>query len=51
AWRTVTEEWGTDDWSEDPAPGTTFLSPDDKRNPPKAVNGCYQVRATLHLAL
>ncbi|XP_060676797.1 ubiquitin-associated protein 2-like isoform X3 [Hemiscyllium ocellatum] len=46
AWRTVTEEWGTDDWSEDPAPGTTFLSPDDKRNPPKAVNGCYQLSET-----
>ncbi|XP_067878527.1 ubiquitin-associated protein 2-like isoform X4 [Heterodontus francisci] len=46
AWRTATEEWGTDDWSEDPAPGTTFLSPDDKRNPPKAVNGCYQLSET-----
>ncbi|XP_048476330.1 ubiquitin-associated protein 2-like isoform X3 [Rhincodon typus] len=46
AWRTVTEEWGTDDWSEDPAPGTTFLNPDDKRNPPKAVNGCYQLSET-----
>ncbi|XP_041037521.1 ubiquitin-associated protein 2-like isoform X2 [Carcharodon carcharias] len=46
AWRTATEEWGTDDWSEDPAPGTIFLSPADKRNPPKAVNGCYQLSET-----
>ncbi|XP_072139305.1 ubiquitin-associated protein 2-like isoform X2 [Mobula birostris] len=46
AWRTATEEWGTDDWSEDSTPGTTFLSPDDKGIFPKAVNGCYQLSET-----
>lgn len=46
AWRTATEEWGTDDWSEDSAPCSSFLTADDKRSPPKAVNGCYQLSET-----
>uniref|UniRef100_V9KDP2 Ubiquitin associated protein 2-like protein n=1 Tax=Callorhinchus milii TaxID=7868 RepID=V9KDP2_CALMI len=45
AWRAATEEWGTEDWNEDPAMGS-FLSSGCKRTSPAAVNGCYQLSET-----